>query len=204
VSSSPKLVGRAVRRSGATLWLDALCVNGEHDLRKGDVLAASHMNDGAPPLRNGRLVVAAVYRDGHIDATSLDAIAGFVVDPAYGDWLYLVDEPSVESRIADLARQIHAIGGTPGALPLGQSFALNGSWRVYFNRHGAADRPWCVAPDAGGWEVAVTSVGIFGTAVTAYFPKATPDDEDGRPSAWIAVDGHLTVRDSGHASIEAR
>lgn len=76
-------------------------------------------------------------------------------------------------------------------------------WRVYFNRHGAAERPWCVAPDAGGWEIAVRSVGIATVAETVYRPKATPDDEDGRPSAWIAVDGYLTVLASGHATIGA-
>jgi hypothetical protein len=203
VSSSPKRVGRAIRRSGATLWLDKLCVDGEYDLRKGDVLAASHMNDGAPPLRNGRLVVAAVYRDGRIDVADPFAIVALVVDSTYGDWLYVVDEPTVESRIEDLARRIYVLGTAPDALPLGQAFALAGSWRVYFNRHGAADRPWCVAPDAGGWEVAVTSVGISTVAETVYRPKATPDDEDGRPSAWIAVDGQLTVLVSGHASIGA-
>jgi len=89
------------------------------------------------------------------------------------------------------------------ALPIGQAFALTGRWRVYFNRHGAADRPWCVAPEAGGWEVAVRSVGISTVAETVYQPKAVPDDEDGRPSAWIAVDGYLTIHMSGHASIGA-
>lgn len=83
----------------------------------------------------------------------------------------------------------------------GQAFAATGRWRVYFNRHGAADRPWCIAPDAGGWEVAVESVGISAVAETVYHPKVVPDDEDGHPSAWIAIDGYLTVHDSGHASI---
>lgn len=106
-----------------------------------------------------------------------------------------------ETAIADMARKIHATGGTPSALPIGQSFALTGRWRVYFNRHGAAGRPWCIAPEVGGWEVAVSSVGISTVAETVYHPKATPDDEDGRPSAWIAVDGHLTVHVTGHASI---
>jgi hypothetical protein len=68
-----------------------------------------------------------------------------------------------------------------------------GRWRIYFNRHGAAGMPWCVAPDAGGWELAVGAVMLTVTAETIYRPKATPDDEDGRPSAWIAVDGKLTV-----------
>lgn len=91
----------------------------------------------------------------------------------------------------------------PAPLPAGQSFAVIGRWRVYFNRHGAVGRPWCIAPEVGGWEVAVSSVGISTVAETVYRAKATPDDEDGRPSAWIAVDGYLTVHASGHASIGA-
>jgi hypothetical protein len=83
-----------------------------------------------------------------------------------------------------------------------QSFSLAGGWRVYFNRHGATDRPWCIAPNTGGWEVAVSNVLIATAAHTVYQPKATPDEEDGRPSAWIAVDGRLTVFLAGHAMIE--
>lgn len=81
------------------------------------------------------------------------------------------------------------------------AFTATGRWRVYFNKHGAAELPWCVAPDAGGWELAVAAVGIAAPAETVYRPKPTPDDEDGRPSAWIAIDGVLTVTRSGHASI---
>lgn len=107
-----------------------------------------------------------------------------------------------------LAAQVAGRGGTIGGvlrqlteLPISQGFALTGIWRVYFNRHGAAGRPWCIAPDAGGWEVAVSSVSISTVAETVYRPKPTPDDEDGRPSAWIAVDGYLTVHLTGHATI---
>jgi len=81
------------------------------------------------------------------------------------------------------------------------SLSMVGSWRVYFNRHGAAPRVWCVAPDAGGWEIAVTSVNIAATADTVYRAKPTADDDDGLPSAWVAVDGLLTVHASGHATI---
>lgn len=80
-------------------------------------------------------------------------------------------------------------------------FSAVGQFRIYFNRHSAGDKPWCVAPEAGGWELAVASVGIATLAETVYRPKATPDEEDGRPSAWIAVTGQLTVVLGGHASI---
>lgn len=117
-------------------------------------------------------------------------------------------DPDVVRKIEENNRRLIAslserlpVQPPPPALPIGQSFALAGRWRVYFNRHGAVGRPWCVAPDAGGWELAVASIGISAVAETVYQPKTTPDDEDGRPSAWISVDGYLTVHDSGHASI---
>lgn len=92
----------------------------------------------------------------------------------------------------------------PAVLLPGQSFALVGRWRVYFNKHGRADLPWCVAPEGGGWELAVPAVLIATEAETTHQPKATPDDEDGRPSAWIAVEGKLVVaNDAGRASITA-
>lgn len=83
----------------------------------------------------------------------------------------------------------------------GIAFSAVGSWRVYFNRHNADDKPWCVSPTSGIWEVAVRSVGIATPCETVYAPKVTPDDVDRRPSAWVSVDGRLTVLSSGHASI---
>lgn len=83
------------------------------------------------------------------------------------------------------------------------AFVYRGKLRVYFNRHGAAPLMWCVAPDEGGWEVAVASVGISAIAETVYRPKPTADEDDGKPSAWIAVEGQLTVFPTGHASIGA-
>lgn len=80
-----------------------------------------------------------------------------------------------------------------------------GSWRVYFHRLNPEGLPWCVSPDAGGWELAVRSVAITARSDTVHRPKATPDDEDGRPSAWIAVEGLLVVSPAGYATItEAR
>lgn len=86
------------------------------------------------------------------------------------------------------------------------SLVARGTFRVYFNRHGAAPLVWCVAPvllgDHAGWELAVASVSIRTLVGTVHQPKATPDDEDGRPSAWIVATGVLTVRD-GDAVIDS-
>ncbi len=84
-----------------------------------------------------------------------------------------------------------------------------GHFRVYFNRSNAKGREWCVASVIGryapsiGWELALGSVCIDGVRVTTrYEPKATPDDEDGMPSAWIECEGTLTVY-GGHGTITA-
>lgn len=76
-----------------------------------------------------------------------------------------------------------------------------GAFRVYFNRHGAAPLVWCVAPESGAWELAVRSCTITVPLVTVYRPKSTPDDEDGRPSAWIAATGALWLDENGRALI---
>lgn len=76
-----------------------------------------------------------------------------------------------------------------------------GKLRVYFNRHGAGELPWCVAPEVGGWEIAVRGVAISVPAWTVYQPKETPDHEDGRPSAWVACEGRLLVTPDGRAQI---
>lgn len=78
-----------------------------------------------------------------------------------------------------------------------------GSFRVFFNRHGAAPLVWCIAPECGGWEIAVADVDITAPVRAVYQPKPEKDEDDGKPSAWLAVDGLLTVLASGHASIGA-
>lgn len=83
------------------------------------------------------------------------------------------------------------------------SFSLAGKWRVYFNRLGAEPMVWCIAPEEGGWEIAVRDVQLNASAQTVYCKKATPDEDDGRPSAWIAIEGVLTVALSGVAAIGA-
>ena len=101
----------------------------------------------------------------------------------------------------------HEPGCAAGAGPFAAApagFAMQGRWRVYFNKHGRADLPWCIAPAAGGWEIAVPAVLITTEAETVYQPKATPDDEDGRPSAWLFVEGKLVVAlGAGRATISA-
>lgn len=47
----------------------------------------------------------------------------------------------------------------------------------------------------------MVTVDITAVCQTVYRPKDTPDDEDGRPSAWIAVEGELTVLANGHSHI---
>ncbi|MCA1833030.1 MAG: hypothetical protein ABR520_11210 [Mycobacteriales bacterium] len=69
-----------------------------------------------------------------------------------------------------------------------------GTFRIYFNRHGAAPLVWCVATDE--WELAVAAVSIRTAAGTRYEPKATPDGEDGKPSAWIVAAGVLALNGS--------
>lgn len=85
--------------------------------------------------------------------------------------------------------------------PLPQRLSLFGKWRVYFNRHGAEPLMWCVSPDDGGWEMAVRDVQLAASAETVYRKKSTPDEEDGRPSAWFSVEGVLTISAAGFAVI---
>lgn len=82
-----------------------------------------------------------------------------------------------------------------------RNITATGTWRVYFHRLNPDGLPWCVAPDAGGWEIAVAVVDIQVPSSAVYRPKTTPDDEDGRPSAWIAATGTLTVSADGRATI---
>lgn len=77
---------------------------------------------------------------------------------------------------------------------------FTGPMRLYFNRHGAAPLVWCVAAD--GWELAVTRLDVRVPILSCYAPKATADDDDGKPSAWFAVDGVLVVQSDGRAIIK--
>lgn len=79
----------------------------------------------------------------------------------------------------------------------------SGTFRVYFNRHGAEPLMWCISPEAGTWELAVCSVRIITEAVACYHRKETADEDDGRPSAWFSVEGDLDVH-NGIATIKRR
>jgi len=80
-----------------------------------------------------------------------------------------------------------------------------GALRIYFNRLSAEPMMWCVSPEDGMWEIAVSRVTFEGGAgvTTVYQPKSTPDDEDGRPSAWLAAHGRLRVFSDGTAIVTA-
>lgn len=69
-----------------------------------------------------------------------------------------------------------------------------GTFRLHFNRHGAAPLVWCVACD--DWELAVSALEIRAPMRSIYRPKATADDDDGKPSAWLEVAGTLTITGS--------
>lgn len=70
-----------------------------------------------------------------------------------------------------------------------------GRMRIHFNRHGAAPLVWCVATDA--WELAVSEVRVQCSGLrSVYRPKATADDDDGKPSAWFEIEGQLQVEGS--------
>ena len=80
-------------------------------------------------------------------------------------------------------------------------FTLTGDFRVYFNRHGAEPRMWCIALEGCNWELAATGVEMMAPSGTVFQKKDTPDDEDGRPSAWISVHGTAHVYPTGHVVI---
>lgn len=77
-----------------------------------------------------------------------------------------------------------------------------GWFRIYFNKHGAAPLMWCISPAAtSGWEIAVPSIVCHTTVETRYVRKLTPDEDDGKPSAWLETFGELTIDDTGNAVI---
>lgn len=104
-----------------------------------------------------------------------------------------------EVKLTSGVAQVSAISGTDKPRPFG--LRAPGCYRLYFNRHGVVPLVWCVAPDGGGWELAVKSVEITAPCATVYTPKPAADDEDGQPSAWIRVEGVLTVDADGHATV---
>jgi len=82
---------------------------------------------------------------------------------------------------------------------------IRGPLRVYFNVPG--DKPWCVAPTSGLFEVCVRSVTLVGVRCeTLYAPQTSAEfdanRESGTPSAWLVVYGDALVGDGGHAVIK--
>lgn len=75
--------------------------------------------------------------------------------------------------------------------------------RLHFNKHGAAPVVWCVS--TLHFEIAVKGFRTWVPLETVYSPKDTPDDEDGKPSAWLRPlqSGKVRVRllDSGWLDI---
>lgn len=77
--------------------------------------------------------------------------------------------------------------------------------RLHFNRHGAAPLVWCLSTD--NFEIAIKGFRVYNVVIkTVYRPKATPDDEDGKPSAWMAPAHNLkvlvTIDESGWADLQ--
>lgn len=116
------------------------------------------------------------------------------------------DQRSKQERAAYAEQSFRRLFGDiidarPPAASAGSSFALAGAFRVYWNRHNADGLKWCVAPEAGGWELACRDVVILTPCRSMSQTKATPDDEDGRPSGWFAVVGRLEMGADGVARI---
>lgn len=110
----------------------------------------------------------------------------------------------LERKIEAFAQEIHAAGDRMVSAPIRQPLTIAGTFRIYFNRHQAAPLVWSIALDGEGlvdgrpwhvFEIAVAEVVITAAAGarTVYLPKATPDHEDGKPSAWLEVDGVLRI-----------
>lgn len=73
--------------------------------------------------------------------------------------------------------------------------ALKGRFRFYFNHHGAAPLVWCVAPEDGEFEIAIRGFELRVDSEAVYRKKAEADEDDGRPSGWIACTGDLEIED---------
>lgn len=79
------------------------------------------------------------------------------------------------------------------------SVVCRGVWHIYFSQIRPGRFAWCVSPDDYAREIAVRDVRITAPATTTHRTKA--DDDDGRPSAWIRVEGLLTVGADGAVTI---
>lgn len=77
-----------------------------------------------------------------------------------------------------------------------------GEMRVYFNRgYNAAGLWWSISDLDGRWELNVPVVLISAEMTSVRIERDANDHDDGRPSAWFAVFGCLSVDGNGHARI---
>jgi hypothetical protein len=165
-------------------------------VRVGDVV---EFRDDQYPDRHR----VGVVRETRSDVTSAGVIAFYVVSDEENRECVItnVHAPRVidaqERRAMFEARSMYLVGRSS----VGDIGPLVGTFRLHFNRHGAAPLVWCVAV-ADQWEIAVRGFTSTVPLETVYEPKATPDHDDGKPSAWLRVHGQLTVR-GGWAHIAA-
>lgn len=89
------------------------------------------------------------------------------------------------------------VGSSP---PLDVCATFVGKFLLHFNRHGAAPRVWSIdiieqrgGADFEGAEINVSEIVWFTPTRTVYRAKATPDDEGGKPSAWLETEGTLRI-----------
>lgn len=85
-----------------------------------------------------------------------------------------------------------------------RAFAIAGRFRLYFNSHAYAPLVWSIMVMDGETitlEFSVHAVSIDAPTKAVYRPKATPDSEDGMPSAFLDIDGVLRVDQLGQAII---
>ena len=121
----------------------------------------------------------------------------------YKEWLPESLVSASAATVVDVvAMSLAGVAARSGVRPMTGFTGPSGTWRCYFNRHQAAPLVWCCAlvnPRSGlthpplVLEIAVADVRIEAPCRTVYAPKPTPDHEDGKPSAWIEVDGVLTI-----------
>jgi hypothetical protein len=69
--------------------------------------------------------------------------------------------------------------------------STRGTFRIHFNRHGAAPLVCSVSTDE--WELNVSGFESLVPMKSVYITKETPDDEDGKPSFWLEATGQLEV-----------
>lgn len=76
-----------------------------------------------------------------------------------------------------------------------------GWMRLHWNK-GETERPWCISLESG-WQLEVKTLSTNGVLCTwVLIEKPIPDEDDGKPRAWVDTYGVLNVDCQGHAVIE--